>query len=263
MYETLRIVQHLKPKYVIWENVKNILSKRHKHNFDNYINKMKELGYTSFYQILNAKDYGIPQNRERVFTISIKNYEFPQKQKLTLKLEDLLEENVNTNYYLSEEQIKKIQSGISNKTDIKNIEVADYRYDEGVRIRKNGLAPCLTTKIGSSSLSSNTLLIKNNTKKGYLEAEKGDGIYINTTTKRGTVQKKIIPTLTSFQDKGVVLEDLKIRKLTPKECFRLMGFDDTDYEKAKKVNSNSQLYKQTGNSIVVNILEEILKRLLM
>ena len=90
----------------------------------------------------------------------------------------------------------------------------------------------------------------------------GDGVYTNTSTKRGTVQKEMIQTLTTFQDKGVVMNDLRIRKLTPKECWRLMGFDDEDFNKASQVNSNAQLYKQAGNSIVVNVLENILKNLL-
>ena len=89
MYETLRIVEKLKPKYVIWENVKNLLSKKHKHNFDAYIQRMKELGYMSDYKVLNSKDYGIPQNRERVFTISIRDdiydFEFPEKKELKVK----------------------------------------------------------------------------------------------------------------------------------------------------------------------------------
>lgn len=72
MYETLRIVGKLKPKYVIWENVKNILSKRHVHNYDAYEEFMTNLGYVTFCNVMNAKNYGIPQNRERVFTISIK-----------------------------------------------------------------------------------------------------------------------------------------------------------------------------------------------
>lgn len=71
MYETLRIAEKLKPRYVIWENVKNLLSKKHKHNFESYLESMGKLGYSNFYQVLNSKDYGIPQNRERVFTISI------------------------------------------------------------------------------------------------------------------------------------------------------------------------------------------------
>lgn len=117
MYETLRIVEKSKPKYVIWENVKNVLSKKHRHNFDNYLNEMEQLGYKNYYQVLNAKDYGIPQNRERVFTISIRNdienemffrgkmFEFPPKQELKLKLKDMLEDEVDDKYYLSEKTI--------------------------------------------------------------------------------------------------------------------------------------------------------------
>ena len=113
MYETLRIVEKLKPKYVLWENVKNVISKKHKHNFDNYCNKMSELGYKNYAQVLNAKDYGIPQNRERVFTISIRNdiqkdFHFPPKQKLKLKLKDMLEDNVDESFYLTEKQIEQI-----------------------------------------------------------------------------------------------------------------------------------------------------------
>lgn len=228
MYETIRIVGKLKPKYVVWENVKNLLSKKHRHNFDAYLETMEKLGYINYYQVLNAKDYGIPQNRERVFTISIrkdidKNYVFPPKKELKLKLKDMLEENVDEKYYLSDEQIENIRFSTfhSNNRRIQQKEycdtlcardwkgpkcvVADYRYDEGLRIRKNSLSPCLTTKIGSPSLSGNTLLIKNNTKQGYLEAHDGDGVYTNVSNKRGTVQKDMIQTLTTFQDKGVVI----------------------------------------------------------
>lgn len=115
MYETIRIVEKLKPKYVIWENVKNLLSKKHRHNFDAYLETMEQLGYTNYYQVLNAKDYGIPQNRERVFTISIrkdidKGYTFPQPQELKLKLKDMLEDEVDEKYYLSEKMIKYISA---------------------------------------------------------------------------------------------------------------------------------------------------------
>ena len=107
------------------------------------------------------------------------------------------------------------------------------------------------------------LKIRNNTEQGYLLASGGDGLYTNISNKRGVVQKQMIPALTSFQDKGVVLNDLRIRKLTPKECWRLMGFKDSEFEKAQKVNSNAQLYKQAGNSIVVDVLERILENLLL
>jgi DNA (cytosine-5)-methyltransferase 1 len=111
MYETIRIVGQTRPKYVIWENVKNILSKKHKHNFDRYIETLNTLGYNSYYQVLNAKDYGIPQNRERVFTVSIRKdiddgkFEFPEKQELKLRLKDMLEDEVDEKYFLSDRMI--------------------------------------------------------------------------------------------------------------------------------------------------------------
>lgn len=126
MYETLRIVEKLKPKYVIWENVKNVISKKHIHNFNNYLLEMDRLGYKSYYQVLNAKDYGIPQNRERVFTVSIRNdigkrFIFPEKQELKLKLKDFLETNVDQKYYLSDSMIRYIVAN-NEKMDGNNTE---------------------------------------------------------------------------------------------------------------------------------------------
>ena len=327
MYETLRIVDKVKPKYVIWENVKNVISKKHIHNFNNYLERMNELGYVNYYKVLNAKDYGIPQNRERVFTISIRKdivnkFIFPEKIELKLKLKDMLEENVDEKYYLSDKMIKYISAnnekwtGNNNKSIInksiastittregsrrcdasnyisndleENQNIKDYRnlkeklcdklieeqlVKENDVVRhsystnrmknfykqnsNNNLAPTLDTRCDCLGIA-----IKNNTKKGYLVAQAGDGIYTNTSTKRGTVQKGMIQTLTTFQDKGVVMNDLRIRKLTPKECWRLMGFDDEDFEKSSQVNSDTQLYKQAGNSIVVNVLMAIFKELI-
>lgn len=108
MYETLRIVEKLKPKYVIWENVKNLLSQKHRHNFDAYLEAMDKLGYANYYQVLNAKDYGVPQNRERVFTVSIlggSEFKFPPRRPLTKRLKDVLEDGVDEKYYLSDEQV--------------------------------------------------------------------------------------------------------------------------------------------------------------
>ena len=115
MYETLRIVEKLKPKYAIWENVKNLLSKKHRHNFDAYLEAMDKLGYKSKYKVLNAKDFGIPQNRERVFTVSIrkdidKEFEFPEPMPLTIRLKDILEPEVDEKYYLSDEQTERLMT---------------------------------------------------------------------------------------------------------------------------------------------------------
>ena len=110
LYETLRIVEKLKPKYVLWENVKNLISVKHKHNFDAYLQEMDRLGYNSYYKVLNAKDFGVPQNRERIFTLSIRKYvdvgyEFPKGMPLKKRLFDILEKDVDSKYYLSEKLI--------------------------------------------------------------------------------------------------------------------------------------------------------------
>jgi DNA (cytosine-5)-methyltransferase 1 len=112
--------------------------------------------------------------------------------------------------------------------------------------------------------SQQSVVVKEATKKGYAEAVEGDSINFerpNSKTRRGRVGKQVAQTLTTSPQLGTVTEDLKIRKLTPKECFRLMGFDDEDFEKAEKVNSNTQLYKQAGNSITVQVMEAIYKQL--
>ena len=214
MYETIRIVEKLKPKYVIWENVKNLLSKKHRHNFDAYLETMEQLGYANYYQVLNAKDYGIPQNRERVFTVSIlgdESYEFPIQQN-EVNLQDFLEKDVNI-------KMKPSCEKAFNK-----------EYDEIITSNKD---------IYQCSVSS-----------GYQDCKVGI---------------KISPTIRANNNCTHVLQrnNLRIRKLTPKECWRLMGFDDADYEKASKVNSNTQLYRQAGNSICVPVLEAILKELLL
>lgn len=258
MYETIRIVEKLKPKYVIWENVKNVISKKHKHNFENYLNKMEELGYKNYWQVLNAKDYGIPQNRERVFTISIKNdintdFEFPPKQELKLKLKDMLEDKVDEKYYLSENMINYLENGKYNSAKVSN------------KLKQTGTGICPTLDTMQGGNRQPFIKLNNGTKKGYKEAYDGDSVnlsYPNSKTRRGRVGEQVSQTLQCNDTMGVVNSDLRIRKLTPKECWRLMGFDDEDFEKAEKVNSNTQLYKQAGNSIVVNVLMAIFKELL-
>lgn len=384
MYETLRIVEKIKPKYVIWENVKNLLSKKHRHNFDAYIEAMDKLGYHSKYQVLNAKDFGVPQNRERVFTVSIRNdlnvdFKFPEPQELTIRLKDVLEPQVDEKYYLSDEQTKRLKmttynSG-SEKVRVQDTDgeartlcARDYKDPKCVRVGglydkdgsrhqagsiydPNGVCATLSTmqggnqepiivasrgrnpenpsdrsagqkleqrlepnrqgitntttsvqkdnyiaeprildakttrgadvastirasihKQGSRNLLENIkngrgyegVAIRTANKEGYDIATDGDGVdlsYPQSKTRRGRVGHGVSKTLMASDSMGKV-DNYRIRKLTPKECWRLMGFDDSDFEKAEKVNSNTQLYKQAGNSIVVNVLEAILKNLL-
>lgn len=263
MYETLRIVEKLKPKYVIWENVKNLLSKKHRHNFDAYLSAMGKLGYTNYYQILNAKDYGVPQNRERVFTVSILgdgNFKFPPRRPLTKRLKDLLEEEVEEKYYLSDEQIASF---------VKTTEKSKAKGN-GSRFEPTngaGYAKCIATRAGSRQ-TDNFIKIKTANIKGYDLATDGDGVdlaYPNSNTRRGRVGHGVSKTVVCADTLGVVnykMRDYRIRKLTPKECYRLMGFDDASFDRANKVISNTQLYKTAGNSIVVPVLEAILKELL-
>ena len=274
MYETIRIVEKLKPKYIIWENVKNVVSKRHIHNFYKYMNYLNKLGYTSHFKLLNSKDYGIPQNRNRLFVVSIRNdidpksFKFPEPFELKLKLKDLLEPEVDEKYYLSEKMINYISftgtNGYKNSDCRINLDVArPLTTDPNKRAG--------TSNYISKELPDNydlRLLIKNATIKGYEEAIEGDSInlaYPKSSTRRARVGKQIANTLQCNDSMGVVesVNPVKIRKLTPKEYWRLMGFDNEDYEKASKVNSNTQLYKQAGNSIVVNVLEGILEQLLL
>ena len=272
MYETIRIVEKLKPKYVIWENVKNLLSKKHIHNFNAYLETMKQLGYTNYYQVLNAKDYGIPQNRERVFTVSIlgdESFEFPEKQELKLKLKDMLEENVDEKYYLSDKQLNYV-------LDMKDVALKSGR-DINDRIVNPQIAKTISCRGAVDQRADVTNFTIDNFDREikvkdikeytnfYIIPRGSDSKLINGSYNRVCKTDKYVGALnlTKITEIGdIAQEKLKIRKLTPKECWRLMGFDDEDFEKASKVNSNTQLYKQAGNSIVVNVLEAIFKELI-
>ena len=146
MYETLRIVEKLRPKYVIWENVKNLLSKKHRHNFDAYLDAMDDLGYANNYQVLNAKDYGIPQNRERVFTVSIrkdiyKGYFFPAPIPLEKRLKDVLENEVDEKYYLSDDRVVSLVAS----TEKERAKGNGFKFEP---IEKEKIAHAISTKAG-------------------------------------------------------------------------------------------------------------------
>ena len=226
MWNTVEIVKHCQPKYVIWENVKNVLSKKHKHNFDKYLKTLELLGYTNYWKVLNAKDYGIPQNRERVFVISIlgehKPYEFPKPIKLEKRLKDILEIEIDDKYYLSEKVQKRFKQ---------------TKSDNGENSIIGTTAPEFRT-IGQRDLVYS--------KEGIM------GTLVATDYKQ---PKQILETIQG---------DTSIRKLTPRECFRLMGLNDEDIDKIQMTKiSDTQQYKLAGNSIVVPVLEEIFKNLFL
>ena len=186
------------------------------------------------------------------------NYKFPEKIPLTKRLKDYLEDCVDEKYYISEKLYKYF-------TDTKNRN-GFVRGDKFKPITENDIAYTLTTNSGNR-VTDNFIKIPSANLNGYEIASDGDGVYINRPhQKRGTVQKEMIQTLkTSGADVGVVLLEngrMNIRKLTPRECWRLMDIDDKYFEKASKVNSNTQLYKQAGNGIVIGVLEAIFRELI-
>ena len=318
LYQVQRLLEVAKeentlPKYLLLENVKNLVGKHFKKQFEEWIEYLDELGYKTYWQVLNAKDYGIPQNRERVFAVSIRkdidlNFAFPPKMKLQKRLKDILEDEVEDKYYLSE----KLINGFLAK--IERGKLKPNGFNREINIRKpDDIATTITARYWKCGITDpyvecpSVVAVREATKKGYAEATVGDSINIeqpNSKTRRGRVghgvaqtlttapqqvvlepkiqqvgnivntgnwnnpqrgriydSNGISPTLNTMQGGGLepkILDNLKIRKLTPLECWRLMGFDDEDFYKAQKSGvSNTQLYKQAGNSIVVDVLEEI------
>ena len=248
LYEALRIIEAKKPKYAIAENVKNLVGKRFKGDFEQLLALLDDMGYNSYWQVLNAKDYGIPQNRERVFVISIrkdidtKTFSFPEKQKLTLCLRDMLEETVDSKYYLT----GKYDSVVKVNDNYSLLQGGVFGGFESTRrvYETTYVAPTITCGGG-------------NTEPKIIERACIRGVIYSDNA--------LAPTLCASDYKTPKLisdTSYRVRKLTPKECWRLMGFDDIDIDKCSNVGmSNTQLYKQAGNSIVVNVLQAIFREL--
>ena len=246
------------PKYLLLENVKNLVGKKFIKDFERWLSFLNSLGYYSNWEVLNAKDYGIPQNRERVFVVSsLENihYNFPKQVELKSKMKDLLEEKVDDKYYLSKKYLKCF-------SDMKN----RNGFTRGERFNPRKLEECntafaITTRAGSRPTDNfiiqlgnlkNTESFGGNPQTGRVYSPDGISPCLNTM-QGGGLEPKILQS-----------EDYKIRKLTPLECWRLMGFSDNDYYAAKSVGtSNAQLYKQAGNSIVVTVLEAIFRNLFL
>ena len=212
LWEVERLLDECKelPQVLVMENVPQVIGTKNIEHFAKWQEKLESLGYKNKWQVLNAKDFGVPQNRERCFMVSVLGdyyYEFPKKIKLEKRLKDLLESEVDEKYYLSDK----------NRVIFKYGSYYTWRDNKG----------SINTQCNRAS---------------------GVDSYSLTIATANTPQ---------------VLENHRIRKLTPKECWRLMGFDDADVDRAKAIGmSDAQLYKQAGNSIVVNVLEAIMEKLI-
>lgn len=278
-FEALRVIEDTKPKIAIAENVKALTSKRFTKEFNTVLKSLDEAGYNCYWKVLNAKNYGIPQNRDRVFIVSVRkdidNFEFhfPQSIELKLRLKDLLESDVDEKYYLSDKLEICVLGNAVNKQlkDMYKRENAYLNKDISYTIntksqRRVGDTNYIVDGIENEIQVKDFIKIKEATKKGYAEAHAGDYVniqYPNSKTRRGRVGNGIANTLLTSKENGVVVDNpLRLRNLTEKECFRLMGFDDSDCDILKDNGiSMTQIYKQAGNSIVVDVLEALFKEL--
>lgn len=343
LVEYLRVIRANKPNFGMYENVKNIVGKQFKDTFKMFTDELDEYGYNVYWKVLNAKDYGIPQNRERVYLIFIKKeldngkFTYPAPFDNGMRLKDILEENVDEKFYISEDKVQKfIQTLHIDKSDegsntpkfVGNVNRPDFGtgYAGGVW-DANNISPTLTTMQGGGRqphIMQGIDKLYNNTKQieiancltaredrgisnrksegtavlevGRTDSHQKGGVYstdgisptLLATSYKQPVQIKVdnigninpsgkgmngnvfdenglAPTVTTNKGEGnkiaVRENSIRIRKLTPKECFRLMGFSDDNFEAAEKMVSNSQLYKQAGNSIVVDVLYYILVEL--
>jgi DNA (cytosine-5)-methyltransferase 1 len=283
LWEVERILTECKglgtlPEVLLMENVPMVHSSDNVEFFNKFQLKLEELGYKNYWQDLIATDYGIPQTRNRTFMVSILgdyNYTFPKPIPLKLKLKDMLEDEVDEKYFLSESMLNyivsrmpsgenKITTGINmgNKNNLQN--AGTLTTGEGGKPTSNFIIE--SDNYDYSKKEGKIIKIKNANKKGYLEAEDGDVIDISSRMEhhRGNVQKDKIQTLTTSggNERGVVNSDLKIRKLTPKECGRLMGVKNEDIDKILKNQSDSSAYHLFGDSIVVNVLMAIFKEMI-
>lgn len=318
-FEICRFASILRPKYLFLENVRGLLNHDGGATFETIIRTLDGLGYDVEWQILNSKNFGVPQNRERVFIVGHLRGErarnvFPiggenaksdnQQSKIEIvgntkgpngtgKGTGSVVYNSNglAGTLLARDYKEPKQIAIPN--EIKQFGVLQPNYNQsGVVYDSDGIAPTIRAYQGgglepkiiqrghgynqggeheiaptvtrNSYHENNLLRITEATSQGYAEAQIGDSVNLshpNSKTRRGRVGKQIANTLLAGENQGVVEPDFRIRKLTPRECWRLQGFPDWAFDKAQKVNSNSQLYKQAGNSVTVNVISAIAKEL--
>ena len=278
------------------ENVTQVHGKKNEDSFRQWCDKLESLGYKNYWKDLNAKDFGVPQNRKRTFMVSVLGdytYEFPEGFPLEIRLKDVLEDEVDEKYYLSQKTIEKLirhkNKIIENDTpEISSTIHAGY-YKMGGRDQQYIKEPRLIGGIGeknfgkqyrqgnrvydsnSIAMSLNAAPLGNTAGYSYLYAVDGNKLVWDGFNQRVRADSSVVGTLTQNcgadlkrNGQGIIVCKgglIQIRNLTPKECFRLMGFTDADFEKAEAVNSNTQLYKQAGNSIVVDVLMAIFSKL--
>lgn len=221
LWECKKLIEAKRPRFLLMENVKNLVGSTHKPNFEKWLKYLESLGYSNYWKVLNSVDFGVPQSRERVFCISIlnpkKDFIFPSGNGRTVKLKDILDpkETIPANMYMNDRP---------------------YEPRSNTAESDNGLI-----HLGNLNMAGNESI-----KRVYSP----DGVCPTLTTMTG-----------GHRQPKIYLGEDGVRKLTPKECWRVMGFSEDNYSKVEGKLSNTQLYKQAGNTICVPCLEAIFKEL--
>jgi DNA (cytosine-5)-methyltransferase 1 len=257
IYEFARLVKEMKPKVFIYENVKGLLNHGKSETWKKLKSELESTGYDLHIQVLNAKNYGIPQNRERMFVIGFKeprkDFQFPKPVELKLTMQDFFEDNPDSKYWLKEkgiafvtrkDMLKKKYTQINGKIALCQIKNQQFNWHgDFVMEKKDGKVDekyYLSDKVAKYVTSSGT---KNFYSKPELDLD---------------VARPLLASMAKMHRAGVdnyMTRGNRIRKLTPRECLRLMGFDD----RFKIVCSDTQTYKQAGNAIVVDVLINLLR----
>ena len=306
LWECERIIRAVKPKYLLMENVKALTSKKFMPLFQKWLDTLADIGYQNYWKVLNAKDYGVPQNRERVFVVSILgggSYQFPEPIKLEKRLRDVLEPVVDEKYYLSDRLVQGLlkrqetnnngfaKNGINIRNDkdyataltarMAKCGMTDNYIGEPLACASRGRNPdnpsdrttgCPTEQRIEINTNGTTNTITTVQKDNYVIEPKVMQEPMNLYPNSGNPQagrvynaNGISPAMDTCQGGNrmpKITEQYRIRKLTPRECWRLQGVRDYQFDKLHDI-SNSQLYKLAGNSIVVDVLMAIFKNLFL
>jgi len=268
-FNVAEFIQINQPKVFVLENVKGLLSHDKGNTFQTIVDILSNgggtqngqisldvfedgLGYHIYWQVLNTKDYGIPQNRERIFIVGFKDFRefsFPKPMKLKLRLGDMLQDNINRKYFLTDKGIENLN---------KNQEFNKFNPLN----KKSEYAACVTARCNKVSNDNNFIEVDDIKLKQIGNIAKKSS-WDNPQSGRIYDVNGLSPCLNTMQGGGLEPKTLiknKIRRLTPLECWRLQGFKDDDFFKVKGL-SDTQLYKQAGNSITVNVLMELFKKI--
>lgn len=272
-YEFARVVKESQPKVFIYENVKGLVNHDKGNTFETIKATFDELGYKYFYQILNAKNYGIPQHRERIFVVGFKNlktdFSFPTAIQLEHTMQDFLEDYIDSKYYLKEKGIKFVTSSKNRLKRYTQIN-GDIALCQKANQQFNWHGDFIFELDTQSSYQFDEFIFDVNTveEKYYLSDKVKDYVLSSGTksfkTRTDTdldVARPLLQTMHKMHRAGVdnyvTHNKGRIRKLTPRECLRLMGFRDDFVQ----VVSDTQMYRQAGNSIVVDVLIALLKQM--